>query len=146
MDRVLQILAVFVLLMLLIWRSIRGRDERFRRFSYLARVRPPLAAEVTERLVSGVFGVTGRSEVLEREAYGVPLEVDAFLWDEDSRMLLWYRLDGKLTINRLMAGGRNRELQELAVPMDCTGMAWDPQERKIYLEEEGDWFVYAEEG
>jgi hypothetical protein len=32
------------------------------------------------------------------------------------------------------------------VPMDCTGMAWDPQERKIYLEENGDWFVYAEEG
>jgi hypothetical protein len=139
MDRVLQILAVFALLMLLIWRSIRGREERFRRFSYLTRVRPPLAGEVTARLVSGVFGVSGG-------ANGVPTDADAFLLDEDSRMVLLYRLDGKLTINRRMAGGRDRELQELAVPMDCTGMAWDPQERKIYLEEDGDWFVYAEEG
>jgi hypothetical protein len=138
MERVLQILAVFGLLMLLIWRSIRGREGRFRRFSYLARVRPPLEAEVTERLVLGVFGADG-------EAYGVPLDADAILWDDDSRMLLFYRLDGKLTINRRMAGGRNRELQELAVPMDCTGIAWDPQERKIYLEEGGDWFVYGEE-
>jgi hypothetical protein len=140
MDRVLQILAVFVLLMLLIWRSIRGREEQFRRFSYLARVRPPLAAEVIERLVSGVFGA-----VEARGPYGVPDRVDAVLWDEESRMVLLYWLDGKLTINRRMAGGRNRELQELAVPMDCTGMAWDPQERKIYLEEDGDWFVYSEE-
>ncbi len=123
--------------MLLIWRGIRERDEQFRRFSYLARVRPPLEAEVTERLVNGVFGA---------EAYGIPVDTDAFLLDEDSRMLLLYRLDGKLTINRRMAGGRNRELQELAVPMDCTGLAWDPQERKIYLEEDGDWFVYGEEG
>src|SRR5580658_9753594 len=99
MDRVLQILAVFVLLMLLISRSIRGREERFRRFSYLARVRPPLAAEVMERLIAGVFGAGG-------EAHGVALEADAFLWDEDRRMLLLYRLDGKLTINRRMAGGR----------------------------------------
>jgi hypothetical protein len=158
MDRVLQILAVFGLLMLLIWRSIRGREERFRRFSYLARVRPPLAAEITERLV---YGITKRSEGYERggewrsssdevhgrggEAYGMPLDADAFLWDEDSRMLLFYWLDGKLTINRRVVGGRNRELQELAVPMDCAGMAWDPQERKIYLEEDGDWFVYGEE-
>jgi hypothetical protein len=141
MDRVLQILAVFVLLMLLIWRSIRGREEQFRRFSYLARVQPPLAAEVIERLVSGVFGV-----VEGQGSYVVPDRVDAVLWDEESRMVLLYWLDGKLTINRRMAGGRNRELQELAVPMDCTGMAWDPQERKIYLEEGGDWFVYAEEG
>ena len=124
--------------MLLIWRSIRGREERFRRFSYLARVRPPLAPELTDRLVSGIFGAGG-------EAYGMPLDADAFLWDEDSRMLLFYRLDGKLTINRRMAGGRNRELQELAVPMDCAGIAWDPQERKIYLEDDGDWFVYGEE-
>jgi hypothetical protein len=145
MEKILQILAVTGLLMLLIWRGIRGRDERFRRFSYMARVRPPLAEEVMERLV---IGITKRSEVhgAGGEAYGVPLEADAFLWDEDSRMVLLYRLDGRLTINRRMAGGRNRELQELAVPMDCTSMAWDPQERKIYLEEDGDWFVYGEEG
>ena len=139
MEKVLQILAVTGLLMLLIWRSIRGREERFRRFSYLVRVRPPLAEEVTERMVSGVFDAGGG-------AYGVPSDADAFLWDEDSRLMFCYRVDGKLTIYRRMAGGRNRELQELAVPMGCTGLEWDPQERKIYLEEGGDWFVYGEEG
>ena len=140
MEKVLQILAIFALLMLVIWRSMRGREERFRRFSFLGRVRPPLAAEVTERLVSAVFGL-----VPGREASGVPDEADGYLGDEDSRMLLLYWRDGKLIIYRRIAGGRNRELQELAVPMDCSGLAWDPVERRIYLEEGGDWFVYGEE-
>src|SRR5580658_7518925 len=136
MDKVLQILAVFALLMLLIWRSMRGREERFRRFSYMARVRPPLSEEVRHRLVDGVFGPDGG-----REVFGVPDEAEAFLWDEESRMLLLYWRDGKLVVYRRMAGGRNRELQELAVPMDCSGVAWDPEERRIYLEEDGDFFV-----
>ena len=141
MDKVLQILAVFALLMLLIWRSIRGREDRFRRFSYMARVRPPLSEEVRQRLVVGVFGQAG-----VREAFGVGNEAEAFLWDEETRMLLLYWRDGKLVIYRRMGGGRNREMQELAVPMDCTGMGWDPEERRIYLEEDGDWFAYGEEG
>jgi hypothetical protein len=141
MERVLQILAVAGLLMLLIWRSIRGREERFRRFSYLGRVRAPFPEDVRLRLVGGVFGMGAG-----REAFGVPLEAGAFLWDEESRILLLYWPDGKLTINGRMAGGRNRELQELSVPMDCTGLGWDPLERKIYLEEDGDWFIYGEEG
>jgi hypothetical protein len=29
--------------------------------------------------------------------------------------------------------------------MDCTGIAWDPEEQKIYLEEDGDFFVYGPE-
>ncbi len=141
MEKILQILAVTGVLMLLIWRGIRGREERLRRFSYLGRVKAPLADEVRRRMVAGVFGV-----VVGREEYGVPLDADAFLWDEDSRIVLLYWLEGKLTINRRMSGGRNRELQELAVPMGCAGIAWDPEERKIYLEEDGDWFVYSEEG
>jgi len=141
MERVLQILAVAGLLMFVIWRGIRGREERFRRFSYLGRARPPLADEVRQRMVLGVIG-----PAVEREAYGVPLGADAFLADEDGRMVLVYWKDGKLTINRRMEGGRNRELQELAVPLDCTGLGWDPLERRIYLEEGGDWFVYGEEG
>jgi hypothetical protein len=141
MEKVLQILAVAALLMLLIWRSIRGRDERFRRFSYLSRQRPPLAEGVMQRLIGGKFGWT-----VEREGYGVPDEVDAFLWDEESRLLFCYRVGGRLTINRRVAGGRIVELQELSVPMDCTGFGWDPLERMVYLEEGGDWFVYGEEG
>jgi hypothetical protein len=141
MDKVLQILAVFALLMLFIWRSIRGREDRFRRFSFLGRVRSPLSEGVRQRLVGGVFGTDPR-----REAFGVPEEAAAFVWDEESGVLLVYWRDGKLVIHRRMAGGRNRELQELAVPLDCSGIGWDPEERRIYLEEEGDFFVYGPEG
>jgi len=30
--------------------------------------------------------------------------------------------------------------------LDCSAMWWSPQDRKIFLEEEGDWFVYGAEG
>jgi hypothetical protein len=141
MEKVLQILAVFALLMLIIWRSIRGREGRFRRFSFVGRVRQPLSEEVRRRLVEGAFGMNDG-----RGTFGVPEEAEAFLWDGESGMLLVYWRDGKLVIYRRMAGGRNRELQELAVPMDCSGIAWDPEEQKIYLEEVGDYFVYGPEG
>jgi hypothetical protein len=141
MEKVLQILLVFGLLMLLIWRSIRPREEGFRRFSYLERWRPPLSEEVRMRLITGRFGL---SQEAERALPGVPDNADAYLWDEDSGLMLCYFAEGKLTIY-LRSGHALRELQELSVPMDCTGMAWDAQERKVYLEEDGDWFVYAEE-
>jgi hypothetical protein len=145
MEKVLQILAVFALLMLIIWRSIRGREDWFRRFSFVGRARQPLGEEVQRRLVKGVFGGEGGLEG-GREAFGVPVESEAFLWDEESGMLLVYWRDGKLVIYRRMVGGRNRELQELAVPMDCSGITWDPEEQKIFLEEGGDYFVYGPEG
>ena len=150
MEKVLQILAVFSLLMLLIWRSMRGREERFRRFSYLKRLRPPLPEDIRRRLVMGVFGRMGEREghggAGDPEASGLSGDADAFLVDEESRLIFRYRVDGKLTVCRRMAGGRERELQELSVPMDCTALAWDPEERQLYLEEEGDLFVYGPEG
>jgi hypothetical protein len=141
MEKVLQILAVFVLMMLIIWRSVRRREERFRRFSYLGRMRPPLPEEVRIRLVEGTFGPDEG-----REAFGVSGRTDGFLWEEDSRLLLSYQAEGKLQIYRRAASGRERLLQELAAPMDCTRLGWDRLDRKIYLEEGGDWFVYGEEG
>ena len=88
------------------------------------------------RLITGTFGQT---------ADGVlPNHPDAWLWDEERRLLWCYRVEGKLAIYR-QSGRGFREMQELSAPMDCTDMAWDPQERIIYLEEDGDWFVYGEE-
>jgi len=55
-------------------------------------------------------------------------------------------VEGRLTIYRRLAGGVKRELQELSVPLDCSAMWWSPQDRKIFLEEEGEWFVYGAEG
>ena len=101
MEKVLQILAVFALLMLFIWRSIRGREDRFRRFSFLGRVRSPLSEGVRQRLVEGVFGTDAR-----REAFGVPEEAEAFLLDEESRMLLVYWRMGSL---RSIGGWRGAE-------------------------------------
>lgn len=92
-------------------------------------------------LTLGKFGVSGE---MERKQFGVPDDAAAWLWDEDGKMLLSYCIEGKLTIFR-RSGGNLQELQELSVPMDCTGLAWDAKERKIYLEEAGDWFIYGEE-
>ena len=135
--------------MLLIWRSMRSREERFRRFSFLFRLRPPLEEAVRARLISGKFVTNQRSRGEFPDDYenqlGVPSDTDAWLLDEENSLMLCYRLDGKLMIFRRSAR-HIRELQKLSVPMDCSGLAWDPMEREIYLEEEGDWFVYGQEG
>ena len=140
MEKVLQIVLVAALLMLVIWRSIRGREERFRRWSYLTRLREPLHESIRERLLTGIFGPDG-----DRVSYGVPEDADAYLSDEERKILLCYRVDGKLTIYQTGPRGWKREFQEMPAPMDCTGLAWDPEERKIYLEEGGYWYVYAPE-
>jgi hypothetical protein len=153
MEKVLQILAVFGLLLLLIWRSMRAREERFRRFSFLGRIKAELDEQVNSRMVVGVFRETDRSEDVEaqdkargdRERIGVPDNADGWLWDEDRRLVMSYSKEGKLAISRRMSGEHNKELQEMSVPMDCTGLGWDPLERRIYLKESGDWFVYGEE-
>jgi hypothetical protein len=141
MEKVLQILLVFALLLLLIWRSIRGKENRFRRFSYLSRLREPAQEGVRERWIAGTFGATE-----DRRGYGVPDEADAYLLDEDGGLLFCYRMEGKLFVYHWAPGSRNRELQEMSVPMDCTGLSWDPVERKIYLGEGEYWYVYGPEG
>ena len=148
MEKVLQILVVFGLLMLLIWRSIRSREERIRRFSFLLRLRPPLEERVRTRLIVGKVVTNLRVQGEFPDEYesrlGLPNDADAWLLDEECRLMLCYRNVGKLTIYR-RSTHHIRELQELPVPMDCSNLAWDPVEREIYLEEDGDWFVYGQE-
>ena len=140
MEKILQILAVFALLMLVVARFIREREEKFRRFGFLGRLKGGLQGGGD--LMEGVFGPSE-----ERERLGVPDGMDAFLFDEGSRLLFCYTVEGRLTIYRRLAGGTKRELQELSVPLDCSAIWWNPQDWKIFLEEEGEWFVYgAEEG
>jgi hypothetical protein len=138
MEKILQILAVFALLMLVVTRFIREREEKFRRFGFLGRLKGGLQGD--GELIEGVFGPAE-----ERERLGVPDGADAFLFDEGSRLLFCYTVEGRLTIYRRLAGGVKRELQELSVPLDCSAMWWNPQDRKIFLEEEGEWFVYGAE-
>lgn len=121
MDKVLQILVVFGLVMLVIYRFIRGREPLYRPYEFLARLRPPLQAEVEQRMVLA-------------EGYG--LETDTMYFE--------YRAEGSLTIYRRRPQGRNKEVQEIAVPVDCTSIAMDPLENKLYFEAGGYWFVYGQ--
>ena len=139
MEKILQILAVFALLMLVVARFIRERDSTFRRFGFLGRLKG--GPQGGAYLMEGVFGPAE-----ERERLGVPDGMDAFLFDEGSRLLFCYTVEGRLTIYRRLAGGVKRELQELSVPLDCSAMWWNPQDGKIFLEEGGEWFVYGAEG
>ena len=140
MEKILQILAVFALLMLVVSRFIRERDSTFRRFGFLGRLKGGLQGGGEGGLMEGVFGPAE-----ERQWLGVPDGVDAFLFDEGSRLLFCYTAEGRLTIYRRLAGGVKRELQELSVPLDCSAMWWNPQDGKIFLEEGGEWFVYGAE-
>ena len=125
MDKVLQILLVFGLVTLLIHRFIRGKGPQYLPYDFLVRLRPPLAVGVEQRL-----------HIAE------PVEGEGFELEKDD-LLFSYRLTGSLTIYRRRQQGGKREMQELAVPVDCTAMAIDPTNNKLYFEAGGYWFVYG---
>src|SRR5262245_61289571 len=103
MEKVLQILAVFVLLALVIHRMIKGREPAYRPYDYLMRLKPPLDLEVSQRMVWAEFeGDMG----------------NAVLMDEASQLEFAYRAEGSPTIY-----WRTKERQWLAAPLNCTGMA-----------------------
>lgn len=126
MDKVLQILIVFGLVILVIYRFIRGKTPPFVPFDFVMRARPPLSVEVEQRLIPGE-GAGGEGYELETEEY-----------------LFSYRATGSLTIYRRLTQGRTRQLQELAVPLNCSAMAIDPVESKLYFEADGYIFVYGQ--
>ncbi|HEY4336053.1 MAG TPA: hypothetical protein VGM89_09150 [Puia sp.] len=123
MEKILQILAVFVLMMLIIQRFIRGREAQYQSYNYLTRLRPPLTVELGQRLVTAVF---------EAESG------DSVLADEARQLVFSYHAAGSLTIH-----WREKERQWLAAPLNCTGMALDPVDGRLYLEAEGFLFVYG---
>ena len=125
MDKVFQILIVFGLVMLLIYRFIRGKAPQYLPFDFIMRLRPPLDAEVEQRLIAG--------EGVE-EGYELATE----------ELFFSYRVTGSLTIYRRMAQGRNRQVQVMAAPLNCTAMAIDPAENKLYFEADSYIFVYGQ--
>jgi hypothetical protein len=138
MEKIFQMLAVFTLLMLIVARYIRGRESRYSPYDYLTRRNPPLPEEVVQRLISAVFW----SEE-DRRRYAIEGEVDAYLFDEVNRLLFCYRSAGSLTIFRQLTPNRYKEMQSLAVPLDCTGMGLDPQDGRLYFEASGYLFLYG---
>jgi hypothetical protein len=134
MEKILQIVAVFGLMMFVINRFIRGREPRYRVYTYQARVKPPLLAEVEQRFIAAVFGAG-----LE----GVQGQVDAFLLEESTKLLFCYSVVGSLVIYRRKEDGLFKEMQWLAAPLNCISMALDPRDGKLYLEAGGYLFVYG---
>ncbi|HEY4107558.1 hypothetical protein [Puia sp.] len=128
MEKILQIIAVFVLMMLVIHRFIRGREPAYRPYNYLSRLRPPLAMEIGGRLVAAVFQVG---------------QVETLLVDEARQLLFSYNAAGSLTIHRRKGEEGLKEMQWLAAPLDCTGMALDPEDGRLYLEAGGFLFVFG---
>jgi hypothetical protein len=128
MEKVLQIIAVFVLMTFVIHRMIRGREPRYLSYNYVTRLRPPLMEEIARRLVTAVFEA-GQAE--------------AIVIDEARRLLFSYNAEGSLTIHQRKEEGQLKEMQVLAAPLDCTAMALDPVEGKLYLEAAGFLFVYG---
>ena len=102
---------------------IKGREPQYQPYNYLTRLRAPLAVEVGQRLVTALF---------EAET------ADAVLPDEVRQLVFSYHAVGSLTIY-----WREKEMQWLAAPLNCTGMALDPVDGRLYLEAEGTLFVYG---
>jgi|ERR1700722_8358178 hypothetical protein len=135
MDKIFQILAVFALLMLVARRFIKGREPRFHPYDYINRIKPPLPPAVAERLVSAVFVLPE-----DRGRYPVEGGVDAFLLYEAGGLVFCYSAVGRLTLFRQQP---LRQLQELAVPLDCTAIAFDPADERLYFEAGGSLLVYG---
>jgi hypothetical protein len=152
MDKIFQILAVFALLMLIVRRSIRGREPRFHAYDYINRVKPPLPMEIAQRLVPAIFGSMEEGGT-SLDNWGAwfgdggrfPVEggVDAFLVVEAVGLLFCYNAGGRLTIFRQRPNESVRQLQDLAVPLDCTAIAFDPANERLYFEAGGFLFVYG---
>jgi hypothetical protein len=58
--------------------------------------------------------------------------------DEARQLRFAYKAEGSLTIY-----WRAKEMQWLAAPLDCTAMALDPEDGRLYLEAGGYLFVYG---
>jgi hypothetical protein len=148
MDKIFQILAVFALMMLIVRRFIKGREPRFHPYDYINRIKRPLPPVVAERLVSAVFrpaeeggmSLQGGGEFEDRGRYPVEGGVDAFLLYAAGGLVFCYSAVGRLTIFRQTP---LRQVQELAVPLDCTAIAFDPDDERLYFETGGSLFVYG---
>lgn len=131
MERIFQIVAVFILLTLFIHRWVKGREVHYRPYDFIRRIRPPLPEGVEERLIAATPGApVGLTEA----------RVDMFIAHDG--LVFCYGAEGRLTIYR-QDGDRYRQRQELPVPLDSIAMAFDPADEKLYLEVSGFIFIYG---
>jgi hypothetical protein len=158
MEKIFQILAVFVLLMLVITYSIRGRESRYREYVFTGRFTFPLFPG-TEELLSAVLGEDqpaeaedtanrllfrrGEERALEVADAGtghplflLPLEeeTDGILFDPGASLIYCCSLSGRLTVVRQLGRENYKVMQELAVPPGAARFSLDPHNGKLYVQ------------
>ncbi|HEY4112358.1 hypothetical protein [Puia sp.] len=166
MEKILQILVVFALIMLVVNRFIRGREQRFREYVLSGHISLPLPGDLYRELLSVVVGEDviaadpdnrlffrpgpENTLVAADKRTGVSLasvamgeEIDAVLFDPLSRLIYCYSLAGLLTVLRQSGRSSYRIVQRMDVPRGGMQLSLDPHSGKIYLQAEALVYVYA---
>jgi hypothetical protein len=172
MEKILQILAVFALLMLVITWFFRDREFKLRDYVFSYRFRGSLPIEIRQRMFSGVVSPVEEGELVQvidhenglvfrrgpdkvraleiaDEHTGLIIStseidtVDAILFDPATRLIYCYGALGSITIIRQSGRDNYRVVQSLAAPVDGVVLSLDPKDKKIYVDAGGSYFVFA---
>jgi hypothetical protein len=173
MEKILQILAVFALLMLVITWFFRDREFKLRDYVFSYRFRGSLPTGIRQRMLSGVVSPEEEGEPVQvtdhenglvfrrgpdmvraleiaDEQTGLIIStteiidtVDAILFDPATRLIYCYGASGSITIVRQSGRDNYRIEQTLAAPVNGAVLSLDPKDKKIYLDAGGSFFVFA---
>jgi hypothetical protein len=173
MEKILQILAVFALLMLVITWFFRDREFKLRDYVFSYRFRGSLPTGIRQRMLSGAVSPLEEGEPVQvtdhenglvfrrgpdmaraleiaDEQTGLIISttelidtVDAILFDPATRLIYCYGAIGSITIVRQSGRDNYRIEQTLAAPVDGAVLSLDPKDKKIYLDAGGSYFVFA---
>lgn len=166
MEKIFQILVVFALMVFVITWFMRGKDRKFREYSFSGRFTFPLSGDmhrdlVTASVVGPVEAADAENHLLFRGGSGKILEIidgvnnlitgtvsldwdaDVVLFDPGTRLIFCGSVEGAVTIIRPATQGSYKVLQRLAVPKDCTALSLDPHNGKLYVHVGTSVFVYA---
>lgn len=166
MEKILQILAVFALLMLAVTRFIRGKEQRFREYVFSGRFTFPLSGDLYRDLLSAEVGedviaadpenrlflrpgpentlvAADKKTGVSLASISVDASIDAVLFDPLTRLIYCYSLEGVLTILRQSGRDSYRIVQKLDIAAGGKQLSLDPHSGKIYLHAGADVFLYA---
>jgi hypothetical protein len=173
MEKILQILAVFALLMLVITWFFRDREFKLRDYVFSYRFRGSLPTGIRQRMLSGMVSPVEEGEPVQAtdhenglvfrrgpdmvraleiadEQTGLIIStteiidtVDAILFDPATRLIYCYGASGSITIVRQSGRDNYRIEQTLAAPVNGAVLSLDPRDKKIYLDAGGSYFVFV---
>jgi hypothetical protein len=173
MEKILQILAVFALLMLVISWFFRDREFKLRDYIFSYRFRGSLPIGIRQRMLSGVVSPVEEGQPVQvtdhenglifrrgpdmvraleiaDEQTGLIIStteiidtVDAILFDPVTRLIYCYGALGSITIVRQSGRENYRVEQTLAAPVNGAVLSLDPKDKKIYVDAGGSYFVFA---